>query len=212
MIGAPRRDALGTHFDWELDGVTPRMIDWFWSNMEKGFVLWHPEQHEPLEWVRAPVHGNLLGAVHNAPQTWGDGQRRNLYIRFERLEALPAEVRALVEFEHAIVVAGLGFERACVEGPDGSEAEGPPMGYRVHQWSAADAGVRGRSSGIGARVPEGEAEGRVWAAHAGQEIANWAVFLPALYGLYRVVSDVRRNPFADLSVEGRGHAVRYKAM
>lgn len=20
------------------------MIDWFWSNMEKGFLLWHPEE------------------------------------------------------------------------------------------------------------------------------------------------------------------------
>jgi len=23
-------DDLGTHFDWELDGVTPRMVDWNW--------------------------------------------------------------------------------------------------------------------------------------------------------------------------------------
>jgi len=61
-------DALGTHFDWQLDGVTPRMIDWFWSNMEKGFVLWHPEQHESLEWPVPPRHGDPLGAVHNAPQ------------------------------------------------------------------------------------------------------------------------------------------------
>lgn len=26
------QDELGTHLDWEHDGVTPRMIDWFWSN------------------------------------------------------------------------------------------------------------------------------------------------------------------------------------
>ena len=88
-------DALGTHFDWQHDGVTPRMIDWFWSNMEKGFVLWHPEQHEYLEW---PV--------------------------------------------------------------------------RPH-----DSGVAGRSSGIGRRKPEDEEAGRVWAAHAAEEIANWEVFL-----------------------------------
>ena len=42
MIGTPTHDGLGTHFDWTLDGVTPRMINWFWSNMEKSFVLWHP--------------------------------------------------------------------------------------------------------------------------------------------------------------------------
>ena len=52
------------------------------------------------------------------------------------------------------------------------------MGYRVHQWSASDTGVRGRSSGIGRRKPEDEAAGKVWAAHAAEEIANWEVFLP----------------------------------
>jgi len=209
MIHPSRHDALGTHFDWMLEGVTAREIDWFWSNMEKGFVLWHPEQHEPLEWVRAPRHGDLRGAVHNAPQTWADGQRRDLYIRFERLEDLPAEVRGLIEFEHAIVVAGLGFEPASVH------AEGPPMGYRVHQWSEVGpsaAGVRGRSSGIGVRVPENAEQGRVWAAHAGQEIANWAVFLPTLHQLYRVVADPRRNPFTGLEVEGRGAGARYRHM
>jgi hypothetical protein len=43
--------------EWELEGVTPRMIDWFWSNMEKCMLLWHPSQHEPLEWAKAPVQG-----------------------------------------------------------------------------------------------------------------------------------------------------------
>ncbi|MGA2201655.1 MAG: hypothetical protein ABSG40_06805 [Terriglobales bacterium] len=28
--------------DWALDSVPPRMIDWFWNNMGKGFALWHP--------------------------------------------------------------------------------------------------------------------------------------------------------------------------
>ncbi|MDE3116586.1 MAG: hypothetical protein KGL26_13365, partial [Pseudomonadota bacterium] len=53
-------------------------------------------------------------------------------------------------------------------------------------------------------------DGKVWAAHAAQEIGNWEVFLPQLYGLYRVVTDPRRNPFTDLSVEGRGRAARYR--
>jgi len=90
------------------------------------------------------------------------------------------------------------------------------MGYRVHQWSDAGAGgpgsVRGRSSGIGVRVPENAQQGRVWAAHAGQEIANWAVFLPTLHQLYRVVTDPRRNPFTDLGIEGRALAARYRHM
>ena len=37
-----------------------------------------------------------------------------------------------------------------------------------------------------------------------------APFLPPLYSLYKVVQCPRRNPFADLSVEGKGRGVRYK--
>lgn len=196
-------DATGTHFDWSHDGVTARMLDWFWSNMEKGFILWHPEQHEPLEWAVPVKHGNPIGSIHNAPQTWSDGRRQNLYIRAEKLEDVPAEVRDLIIYEHVIIVAGLGFDDEALKHPN-------PMGYRIHQWQACDGGVVGRSSAIGTRRKETAEDGRVWAAHAGQEIANWGAFLPQLYGLYRVVKDERRNPFADLSVEGRGRAATYK--
>ncbi len=68
----------------------------------------------------------------------------------------------------------------------------------------------GRSSGIGTRKPETVEDGKVWAAHAGQEIRNWGAFLPQLYQLYRVVTDIRRNPFTDLSVEGRGREAVYR--
>ena len=86
------QDATGTHLDWRHDGVTARMIDWFWSNMEKGFVLWHPTEHEPLTWVIAPRDGDPVGSVHLAPQTWSDGTFQNLYIRFEELAAVPEDV------------------------------------------------------------------------------------------------------------------------
>lgn len=197
------QDALGTHFDWSHDGVTARMIDWFWLNMEKGFMLWHPEQHEALEWPVPPRDGQPLGAIHNAPQTWSDGRRQNLYIRFERLQDVPAEIRDRIVHQHVIVVAGLGFDTACMDDPQ-------PLGYRLHQWSATDAGVMGRSSAVGTRRPETHADGQVWAAHAAQEIENWGAFLPQLYALYRVVKDPRRNPCADLSVMGRGRDAAYR--
>lgn len=197
------QDTLGTHFDWTHDGVTSRMIDWFWMNLEKGFMLWHPEQHERLEWPVPPKNGKPLGAIHNAPQTWDDGRRQNLYIRYERLEDVPAEILDLIVHEHVIIVAGLGFDEEAMR-------RGEPLGYRVHQWERSDEGVVGRSSAIGTRRPETPEDGRVWAAHAGQEIANWGRFLPTLYQLYRVVTDPGRNPMADLSVEGRGREARYR--
>ena len=33
-----RQDEKNTHIDWELNGVTALMLDWFWANMEKGFL------------------------------------------------------------------------------------------------------------------------------------------------------------------------------
>ncbi len=196
-------DTMGTHIDWRHDGVTARMIDWFWSNMEKGFILWHPEQHEALEWAVAPKHGVPLGAIHIAPQTWSDGRRQNLYIRFERLEDIKPEIRDYIRYEHVIVAAGLGLGDECLVNPD-------PMGYRIHQWSKSDEGVVGKSSAIGTRRKETVEDGKIWAAHCAQEIGNWGVFLPRLYDLYKVVVDSGRNPFTDLSVEGSGRDARYR--
>jgi hypothetical protein len=195
-------DALGTHIDWRHEGVTAREIDWFWSNMEKGFILWHPQQHEPLQWAVPPRHGDLIGAIHIAPQTWNDGRRQNLYIRFEDLDDVAAEIRDYIVYQHVIIVAGLGLGKECLVNPQ-------PMGYRIHQWQRTDYGVVGKSSAIGTRKPETVADGKVWAEHCAEEVGNWGVFLPQLYALYRVVTDTGRNPFMDLSVEGIGRAARY---
>lgn len=198
-------NSLGTHIEWSLDGVTARMIDWFWSNMEKGFLLWHPEEHEPLSWPVPVLHGNLIHAIHNAPQTWRDGQRRNLFIRFERLEDLTPEERDVISHEHVIVAAGLGFSEEEMLQAD-------PMGFRLHQWSKSDSGVVGKSSAVGRRKKETIEEGKIWAAHAAQEIGNWEVFLPDLYRLYKPVIDPGRNPFVDLSVVGTGRDANYRFM
>ena len=197
------QDHLGTHIDWQHDGITPRMIDWFWSNMEKGFILWHPEQHEPLEWAKPPVHGNPVGSIHIAPQTWDDGSRQNLYIRFEDFNDVPDKIKGVVVYEHCVVVAGLGFGSQCMENPD-------PMGYRIHQWQKTDFGVVGKSSGIGTRKKETPEQGMVWSAHCIAEISNWGVFLPDLYRLYKVVENTAFNPFADLAVAGKGKSLHYK--
>jgi hypothetical protein len=196
-------DALGTHIDWRHDGITPRMIDWFWNNMEKCFDLWHPEQHEALRWATPPRPGNPIGAIHTTPQTWDDGRRQNLYMRFENLADLALEIRDVISLEHVIVAAVLGVGEECLADPK-------PLGYRIHQWQKTDDGVIGKSSAIGTRKKETLADGRIWALQCVQEIGNWSAFLPQLYTLYKVVSDPPRNPFADLSVEGRGREARYR--
>jgi hypothetical protein len=196
-------DSLGTHLEWQHEGVTARMIDWFWSNMEKGFILWHPEQHEALEWAVPPKHGDPIGSIHIAPQTWNDGRRQNLFIRFERLSDVPPHIRDVLIYEHVVIVAGLGLGPEALAKPD-------PMGYRIHQWQKTDYGVVGKSSAIGTRRKETVEDGKIWAAHCAEEVGNWGVFLPQLYNLYKVVTDTSRNPYADLSVEGAGRAARYR--
>ena len=121
----------------------------------------------------------------------------------EKLEDVAPEIRDYIIYEHVFIAAGLGLGEECLAKPD-------PMGYRIHQWEKTDYGVVGKSSAIGTRKKETVEDGKVWAAHCLQEIGNWGVFLPQLYTLYKVVTDTNRNPFADLSLEGRGRAARYR--
>ncbi len=197
------QDHMGTHLEWEHEGVTPKMIDWFWSNMEKGFILWHPEQHDALAWAVPPVNGNPVGSIHIAPQTWNDGKKQNLYIRLEDLNEVPSEVKSYIKYNHVVIVAGLGLGEEALEDPK-------PLGYRIHQWEKTDFGVKGMSSAIGTRKKETPEEGMIWAAHCKDEVGNWGVFLAKLYDLYRVVTNPETNLYADLSVEGIGAEAKYK--
>lgn len=197
------QDEQGTHIEWKHDCITATMIDWFWSNMEKGMLLWHPNQHEPLIWYKAPKHGTIVDSVHIAPQTWKDGTRQELYIKAMDLLTLPDEIKSMIQFEHCIVVGG--YNKDTIE-------DGEPFAYRIHQWTKTDYGVVGKSSAIDGTKKATLEDGKVWAEHCTEEIGNWGVFLPELYNLYRVVLDTRYNPFADLTVERAGKIVRYKYM
>lgn len=203
MEARTTQDSSGTHIRWEHDGLTAKMIDWFWSNMEKAMVLWHPGQHEPLEWYIPPTHGNVVGSVHIAPQTWSDGTRQNLYIKAEDLRTLPEEITDLIVYRHCYVAGG--YNEVTID-------SGHAFGYRLHQWEGTDYGVVGKSSALDGTKNATLEEGLVWAEHCTEEIGNWGVFLPHLYTLYRVVTNTQYNPFADLSVEGKGKDARYTCM
>jgi hypothetical protein len=189
--------------EWALDNVTPRMIDWFWSNMEKCNLLWHPAQHEPLEWAVPPVHGNPIGSIHIAPQTWNDGTRQNLYIQLMDIATLPDRLNTFISHEHVVTVCCIGMGEKALKQPE-------PWGYRIHQWSKSDNGVIGSSTAVGALKKENHEDKLIWAMHCEEEITNWGVFLPTLYPLYQVVKNTNYNPFTDLSTEKKGNKFRYK--
>lgn len=195
-------DGKATHLEWEHENITPKMMDWFWSNMEKCFLLWHPSQHEPLMWAKAPQNNAFIGAIHIAPQTWNDGTRQNLYIRFEGLKDVPTCVKEYIQFDHCVIVAGIGLGEEALEDPK-------VMGYRIHQWEKTDFGIKGKSTAIGILKIEDEEMGKVWASHCAEEIGNMQYFLPTMYQLYKVVENPKYNPYNDLLLSGSGETLHY---
>jgi hypothetical protein len=192
-----------THIDWELDDVTPYQLDWFWSNMEKGDHLWHPNQHKGFEWwVDLQEASGPLGSIHIAPQTWNDGVAIRPYIRMEPFAGVSPEIRDLIKYDHVIIVGAISILGDNVKRDD------PVIGYRVHQWQKSDTGVVGMSSAIEVR-PDAADNGLVWAAHATEEVGNWEVFLPTLVRLYRVITDPEIAPYYSFRVEGIGRDARY---
>jgi len=203
-----RNGLYWTHVDWELKNVTPDMIDWFWSNMEKGYILWHPAQHSDLIWAVKP-NDKFIGAIHVAPQKWSDGTPFAPHIRFDDVASLAPEVGDVIVYEHAVAVAAIAlFEKDF-------KPDNPIIAYRIHQWEKTDFGVRGRSSAIPVTEDplEGKERGQVWAKHAGEECGNWGVFLPGLYNLYDVVKERPEvNPFHSLRVARDGKKLSYPDM
>jgi hypothetical protein len=194
-----------THIDWELDDVTPRMLNWFWCNMEKCDHLWHPDQHHGFEWLKGHSVSELKSpilSIHIAPQTWGDGLAMRPYLRMEPLESVPADIRETIKYDHVVIVAGISIFGENVDPKD------PPMAWRVHQWQKTDDGVIGMSSGMTAEGCKVES-GMVWAAHAIEEVGNWGVFLADLSRLYKVVTRADICPYYSFRVEGTGCNARY---
>ena len=196
-----RQDEKNTHIDWELNGVTAHMLDWFWANMEKGFYLWHPIEHHEFYWAVPPEEDNIVGSVHVAPQTWGDGQRIEPHIRIEDLATLRKEILDIIVYDHAVVVGAISLTKKDYK------PENPVIAYRVHQYESSDLGVRGMSSCVNETLEKG----MVWSKHASEEVGYWGDFLPQMYQLYRVIDNPKVCPFMSLKVERTGDTVRYVA-
>lgn len=203
---AIKQDEKGrTHVDWELEGITPKMIDWFWANMEKGFALWHPIEHTDFYWHTQPEGDKVIGTIHVAPQVWSDGTMIKPHIRFENPADLPEDVTELIVYDHVMAVAGISLTGENFKEDD------PALAYRVHQWESTDFGVRGISSAVPVE-PEPLEKGLVWAKHGQEEINYWGDFLAQLYKLWTVIDNPRLNPYFSLKVVREGKKVRYAAL
>lgn len=191
------------HLFWELEGVTAKMLDWWWCNMEKGFPLWHPEEHKDFYWLKKPRHGNAIGAIQVAPQRWADGRVIKPHIRWEDVAAHEDLLRELILYDHVLVAAALSLTE------EDFREDAAPVGFRIHQWEATEGGVRGISTAIPTEAEPTERLRDVWAQHCAEEIGNFAVFLPKLYSLWRVVKDPEMNPYFCFRVIKDGKGIRY---
>lgn len=199
-----------THIHWELESVNADMIDWHWANLEKCFILWHPEEHRGFCWEKAPDKDHFIGAIHKTIQ---GGEPKDLRdptvlkhgLRYYDIASLPKEMQDVVIYDHVCVVG-----RVTEDNWDAI-----PSSYRIHQWQATDKGVVGMSSALTPNVVDVEEEKRKlmnWSKHASGETSNWGVYLPVLYNLYRVVTNPDVNIHHSLKVERKDGLVRYVSL
>ena len=198
-----KQDARGwTHIDWELEDITPRMLDWWWCNMEKGFALWHPIDHGEFYWHIKPTGNKALGAIQVAPQVWSDGTLIRPHIRWDDVATLQEDIKDIIVYDHVVVAAGISMTGENVRDDD------PPVSYRIHQWEGTDFGVRGISSAVPIE-PEPPERGLVWAKHGAEEIGYFRDFLPGLYKLWSAVKNPKINPYFSFKVVREGTSLRY---
>jgi hypothetical protein len=117
---------------------------------------------------------------------------------------LPDDVASLIVYDHCVVIGGIALYRKDYRPGN------PVIAYRVHQWEATDAGVRGRSSAIPMQAEPMELErGQIWAKHTSEEMRYLGEFLPGLYRLFSIVHHPVMNPFSSFKVKRDGNIVRY---
>lgn len=57
-----------------LPGVTAKMLDWWWANMEKGYYLWAPGSHKRFSWVKSPGQYGFLNSAHRISEAMVPGK------------------------------------------------------------------------------------------------------------------------------------------
>ena len=147
----------------ELRGVTPEMIDWWWDNIDttERYRMWHPESHLTFVWEEE-AGGEHIGKVHRVTEMVG-GTTIELRIRWDDPDSIPIERI----YSHANAASIL-------------DDKDEPISWALHEYEAADWGTKMRSTfRIPAGMPEELIEGL--RKHNTEEMAQFPVFLPALY-------------------------------
>jgi len=154
------RDLVVHH---ELKGVTPEMIDWWWDNIDttERYRMWHPESHLSFSW-EAMEGDEHAGRIHCVNEMIA-GVAITLRIRWED----PDRIAIARIYSHANAACTLNNENE-------------PMSWVLHEYEAAEWGTKMRSTFmLPAETPDWFIEGL--RKHNEEEMAQFPVFLPALY-------------------------------
>lgn len=186
-----------------LPGVTAKMLDWFWANMEKCYYLWAPGEHKRFRWLKAPGAVGFLDSAHEIVEPAGPVMMR---IQITRLD--PEKWYPFTECLDHVICEGI------------YNAKGELNDATIHLWQDVPGGcihitaaVENRQISelpdcikkIGMDMQAFLAENPMPPAeelpHAEYESAMWPVFLPKMYELWKDHPDPSQNVTCDLTVE-----------
>lgn len=187
---------------YELPMVLPVMLDWFWANIEKGYLLWAPGDHKWCQWEVAPSQNGWIGSVCSGGGQFypggpvdrdGGGQAMHMDMDWFPFTTC---------MDHAYV------EKSEVPVPGTNEMASFVC---IMQYKAISTGTHWRSTmlveskyleALSALMNGGnkESEGAPLGGHIWYEISRFSEFLPTLYDLWKDVPSTEVNVPNDLRV------------
>ena len=192
-----------------LPGVTAKMMDWWWANMEKGYYLWAPGSHKRFNWVKSPSQYGFLNSAHMISEAMVPGKP--------------------VFGGSGIQINRLGLEwffftshlsHVIVEGV--FNAKGEFVDSTVHMWEDTEGGLNHIVAGVAntrcseppafvLEDPSAAPAPEDGAAHSEYEASRWPIFLPTLYHLWEGHPDPSQNVPCDLTVKDTENGLQYLA-
>lgn len=205
---------LGPQSQHFLAGVTSKMLDWFWVNMEKCYYLWAPGSHKRFNWVRAPWEHGFVNSAHIISEAVAQGAMvfGGSGVQIDRLP--PEEYYPFTyTLEHVICEGVFNARNEFVD-------------MTVHMWQDVSGGCSHITASVInheiseppafvlemlAENPNAEIVPPASTDHSEYEASRWPVFLPTLYGLWKDHPDPSQNVKCDLRVTVLDGVVRYAA-
>lgn len=200
-----------------IPGVTTEMLDWWWVNMEKGYELWCPDEHKGFRWEVKPPLGGHLGAVQTATESIDYGPITDLRIEWVDPNLGTPEHKSFWTYKHLLAASGPATEPGTA-----------PWIVLSHQYEAITGGCKMRScmhlppganvgtaptvADAGAVPPHPSGKqptGGGWRSHNIAEASTFTNFLPALWTIWRAVSDPAINRQCSLRIRNDESGITY---